>query len=1127
MKQRSKAILIIFIFCGSFVFADNAQMHFSKITSDNGLSDNIARVILQDHQGFIWVGTQNGLNRFDGVDFKVYKNSPESPGTFSNNLITCAEISYDSILWVGTNHSIDYYIRETDSFEKIELCRIIKCEKRSKHFFVAAMHTTINSFYALVSSKDSLYLLKRDAETFDFNLLLSVPLKNKITYYAGGLTVDDKDNIWFGTHASGLYRLEQNGTLRHFEKNASSSESINSDFIHDIAVDHDGQVWIASYGGGISRYCSETETFKNYFRPNNTNKFLSDVNCIHIDHNNEIWIGIDKFGIAKYDRKTDKFIVFDEGQKSTNLSYYSVWSIFIDNNNGVWVGTYNGGINYWNKKNNRFSHIAPRQNSDNWLSAGMVNFFAELNDGHVLVSSDGGGIYCFDPNKMDFEEVKWDVNRIDKNHIKPIHIDKNNNLWAKLQNKKLYRLAYNNKTFQTIDSFLLDGKTISHKEVKTITSDASNNVWIGTDAGLNKYAHESGIIEHFPAIKEKHSLNSDYIRNIFVDDDNNLWLSTINGINYFNVKENCFYSSRSNPNEYNIFQNMGINAVFKDSKNRYWVATAWNGLFMFDSNNYDLIPVNPIPDFAYANICSILEDDHGNLWISTKTGLFKYNHDTGYFKPFTNNDGLQSNVFNENSSLKLRDGRFLFGGINGFNIFHPDSIADADTPSPIVITGLNLFNKPLAYPDSQLILNKQISESDTLNLKFKHSVFTIVFRMLNFSKPKNIEYAYKLEPFDTEWNYVNRINFANYTKLDPGTYTFSVKATTDNVNWHEREKKLIVIVSPPFYKTTWFRTTVFLITILITYFTYLLRTKQIRAINNKLNRKVKERTKQLEETALLLEERQEEISLQNEELALHRNKLEKLVQKRTHSLQTALKKAKHADFLKTAFLANLSHEIRTPMNSIIGFSNLLLHADNDDERQSFVQVINNNCDSLLVLINDIMDISMIEANQIRISKERVDIVAVMKELEETFRTKIPATINLELKHKPESCFIITDEVRLRQILSNLITNASKYTERGKIRFGFVVKTKEILFYVSDSGIGINRNEGKAVFKHFYKIDNHPDKLYRGVGIGLSICKKLVELLGGKIWYHSVINKGSTFFFTLPLNESCYTNKPQY
>jgi signal transduction histidine kinase/ActR/RegA family two-component response regulator len=475
-------------------------------------------------------------------------------------------------------------------------------------------------------------------------------------------------------------------------------------------------------------------------------------------------------------------------------------------------------------------------------------------------------------------------------------------------------------------------------------------------------------------------------------------------------------------------------------------------------------------------------------------------------------DGMQNMEFNTTASYLSKNGVIYFGGSGGIVSFIPSEIKSNPVYARPVITNISIRNMLVSPGDSlngRVLLDKQVWETNKIRLYHNESELTIEFSALHFSAPEKIIYQYKLEGFNSNWVYTDsKRRFASYTGLPPGEYTFYLKATNNDglMCRPEDEVHLQITIVPPFWKTLWFKILVIFLIVAVGLLYVWLRLRSLQNKNILLNNKVKERTLELEEA--------------NNELDQHRNKLEFLVEERTRELETALLIAEESSRLKTSFLTNMSHEIRTPMNAIIGFSSLLKDKELHDEHDEYINIITSSGFTLLTLINDILDLSSLQSQQVSLNPENSNLKNLLKKIYETHQIEIKKK-KLELKLNTdllkEDFYMVFDEIRLTQVLSNLISNARKFTHQGFIEFGVYDISQKITFYVKDTGIGISKDTGDAIFERFYKIEKDNKELFRGAGLGLAICKNIVSLWNGEIWYESEADKGSTFFFSHPLN----------
>ena len=605
------------------------------------------------------------------------------------------------------------------------------------------------------------------------------------------------------------------------------------------------------------------------------------------------------------------------------------------------------------------------------------------------------------------------------------------------------------------------------------------------------------------------------------------------------------------PGETTSISGNGVYAIYEESDSTFLIGTSF-GLNRFNKKSEQFSLVKTNASIYNYGIYTIIPDSLNNYWLATDNGLICLNKITNACTFYNEFDGLLANEFNTTASCVDLHGNIYLGCPKGLLSFNPKNFTNNPYNARPKITNLEIKNKPISAGDtlnSRVLLKKQIWITKVLELKYHENDFTLQFSAMHFAAPENNQFWYKLDGYKNEWVLTNANRpWASFIGLPPGTYYFKLKASNNDglICNPEDEVSLKIIIHPPFWLTLWFKISFIIFIACVIGIFFRLRIIQLKKHNLLLDQKVKERTVELHEANISLHEQQDEISAQkeslekanetlrktqqeiivkNKELDEHKNRLELLVKARTSELEKALEKVKESDRLKSSFLANMSHEIRTPMNAIVGFS-LLLRNDNIDDvkKRSYFETIIKNSQALLELIDNILDLSKIQTNQMEFYFSEYNVYEIVNEIYkiyslEAIKKKIPLKLNVE---KINSDFtIITDKNRFKQVLSNLLSNAVKFTNTGLIEFGIyevLEVSGEIVFYVKDTGIGIAKNTGNSIFERFLKIEENKNNLYRGVGLGLAISKSIVNSFGGKLWFESVENTLTTFYFTHPLNQ---------
>lgn len=1109
MVCKKASGIIILIVCLLFHAEAQRSIRFKTIK----LEDNHIRCILQDKRGFMWFGTFDGLTKYDGNKLVVYKNIPGDSTSINGNWITDVLEDHNGFLWVATYNGLSRYDRSDDSFMQI------KAGSRP---------------YAIPSNNVEDIFEDRAGNLWigtDQGLCKLDRSRTKITYYTHrennatslvsneilAIQEDAWGNLWIGT-AKGLDMLDVSGTIfTHYQPHASA-ESLSAEFVRDLFLDRDGDLWIATKGGGICRLNTSTHAIQQYHHEPGNKYSLSnnETMIVNQDADGRIWIGTENGGLCILDKQTGMVATYGNGNDRSGLIQNSVHAIYRDRSKNMWVGTASAGVNFldWNQK--KFIHYAFDANDGQSLSDNDVRGFAEDNEGKIWIATDGGGINVFDPEKHTFRHYRKEANRnsLSGDYATCIALDKDQNIWAGTWAGGLNFFDRARQQFTHYKNIPGDSSSLLVNEVFGVINDHDNNIWVSLYAGgINRIDRKANrVTRYFHREGSANGLSSNRVFLTFEDSNHILWIGTeLSGIDCYNPQTNVFTHYMHDEHDSLSISNNTIQDIFEDSKGNIWICTI-NGLNRFDRKTGHFIAYQLKDGLPSNATMSIEEDVRGNLWIATNKGLSRFDPVNRKFKNYTVTDGLQGNSFGYNSSLKTRAGLLYFGGNNGFNVFNPDSILDNPVIPPVVITDFQLFNKSVSHHRNS-ILKAHIGETKQIRLSYDQSVFSFEFAALNFTSPENNQYAYRLTGFDKDWNYVGNKHDATYTNLDPGEYTFEVKASNNDGIWNEEGAAIRIVITPPFWLTLWFRATVGLILVGSSFTFYRVRINSVKKQKDILEGLVVERTAEVVGQKEQLEAQAEFLKTINAELTEQKAESEQ-----------ARKEAEEATRAKSIFLATMSHEIRTPMNGVIGMASLLAETPLTAEQFEYTETIRSCGDNLLTVINDILDFSKIESGKMELEQISFDLRSCVEGVLDVFAGKA-AKIGLDLIYQIEPNVpnkIIGDSVRLRQVLMNLVSNAIKFTSEGEIFINIAV-TRDIpvqnnqlglTFSVRDTGIGIPEDKQHLLFKSFAQVDSSTTRKYGGTGLGLAISEKLVQLMGGNIALSSKPGVGSVFTFTI-------------
>ncbi|SKC85479.1 hybrid sensor histidine kinase/response regulator transcription factor [Ohtaekwangia koreensis] len=1080
-----KSIGILYIVLSSF--CSWSQVHdyrFRHITRNDGLSQSNVTCIIQDRDGFMWFGTRDGLNKYDGYKITIYRNDPSNPGSISHNYIRALYEDSKHRLWVGTEDGgMSLYNRERDDFSN----------------YMHNPHDTasISSNKVKAIAEDSHGILWIGTGGGGLNRF--DPAKNTFRCYRHAVAdkhsisgndiedilEDSKGNLWIATWNAGLNSFNPAlGKFSRYRATPHAYHTLSSDFLKMLFIDSDQNLWIGTTEGGLNRYDRRSNTFIQYrYTPGNPNGLSNnDVLSITEDAHGNLWIGTQNGGINILDRKNRTFSYITQDEKyPEGLNNGSVYSLYRDRQGNMWAGTFSGGVNFLDSAPPKFRHFTNDGTRDGLNNENVLSIYEDAS-GNIYLGTDGGGLNMYNKRQKRFAHLLHDPrdkNSIRSNYPLCMYEDHNKNLWIGCFYGKAAIFDRHSNRFHTI----LSDTDIKH--VSSICEDTvSGKIWMGTwGDGLVVYDKDTGkFSKYIPDLTNPHTISSSIIFCIYQDRAGQLWIGTEGGgLNLYNREKNNFIRFQSNTeNRHSISSNI-VNTIYEDRHGNLWIGTN-GGLNLYTPSTKSFIHYTISDGLPNNVIQAITEDGKGNLWLSTNKGISKFNPQKKTFRNYEITDGSQSNSFNRQSSFKNDNGDIYFGGVNGLTYFHPDSIQDNDFTPPVYFTELQVFNKPVNFRDEGSPLSQPISEAKEVILSYKQSVFSLEFVALNYSLPEKNQYAYKLEGFDDDWNYVGTQRKATYTNLDPGSYILRVKASNNDGVWNDQGNTLRIIITPPFWKTWWAKVTYIIILLAFLFFL-----RQVLVQRMKV-----------------------------------RNRLE-------------------MDEIKLRFYANISHEFRTPLTLILGPLNHLTTSSTtfNAKEQQLIQLMHRNGENLLKLINQLMHIYELDAGFMKLKVMKSNLVTFTKGIKETFQfTAEKRNIQYQLISPIQNTECYFDPDKLEKILLNLISNAFKYTpDHGAITIklsfhediaevpAHILKKKKyvksfVCIQVADNGAGISTLYHDKVFDPFFRVEKEQQSK-EGTGIGLALARQLAIVHYGDILLESTIRQGCKFSVWLPVGKEAF------
>ncbi|MEK6478307.1 two-component regulator propeller domain-containing protein [Catalinimonas sp. 4WD22] len=1126
---------LCFLFFSQYSTAQKPPVVFKNYTVLDGLSYNYVSEIYQDTEGIVWLGTPDGLNKFLGHDFKTYRSVVGDSTSLPSNFIISLVEDDEKNLWVGTwGGGICLYDRKTDNFKHPKLILPQQNDLGDINFISELYKDSEGNIWACTDRG----LLKIKPSTLQAKLYTSQPInKDSISPAQFASIVEDKKgNFWVATYGNGLLYLDPVSEKFTSETRQNNDPSgITKYDISKLYYDSKDRLWIATFNEGI--YLLEDNkpgNFKHFSHQPGDPTTLSNNQVISFTEtmDGKIWVGTDN-GLCQFNEEEENFYVYKKGlYDPKSLSGSEIKSLFTDHEGRLWVGTYNGGVNIFDDSYISTLHYYAIP-GENTLSYDNVTAFLYLDDNTILIGTDGGGLNIFNPENGKFTSFLHDAanpKSIGGNKVKSLLQDSKGRVWVSFWNSGIDLFDPVTHTFKHYTHAMGPGNGPNNDNILSLAEDDEGMIWMTTlGGGLNSLDPKTESFEYFDEKIVSHDgVEDSRFVSLLIDSRNTIWIGSTLG-NFFNFDKDTKTFSPQLIWEEGESKSQ-VQCIFEDSMGNLWLGLEGGGLKSFDrkSGKFKTFTIND--GLPSNHVHAIEEDTKGQLWLSTNQGISCFTPEEQTFKNYDMRIGLQGLQFNRVASAHLPTGEMLFGGSNGFNMFHPDSLNETIRQIPIVFTDFQIFNKPVSIGQENSPLQTHINVTDTITLRYDQSVFSIEYAGLDYTFPDKVSYQYKLKGFvDESWQKVGNERKATYTNLDPGEYEFIVTTISPD-NTHSR--KLTIIVTPPWWKTWWARSLFFLLFAGLIYAGYYLRLRRISSQKKKLESEVAVRTKKLQSTNhalqeankalheknLLIQEQKEEIQTQAEELAESNEEVKSINQQLEERVEIRTADLRKSNQELDNFVYRVSHDIRAPLSSILGLVELIEDENDKQQLKEYLKMTSKSIHKLDSFVKDILDYS--RNSRMQIEREQVSFPELLKEvreelqyMENSSRLHIHETYHLEGEH-------YSDIRRLQIIFRNLLSNAIKYLNPRnadnylQININ-VTKDKAAGIILEDNGIGISATALSKVFEMFYRGSD----LSTGSGIGLYIVKETVEKLGGTIELQSELGVGTKIMINLPAVET--------
>jgi signal transduction histidine kinase/ligand-binding sensor domain-containing protein/DNA-binding response OmpR family regulator len=1080
-------LVIIFVFTAS---GTSQNLSFKNLTTENGLSNNKINDIIQDKAGFIWLATDDGLNRFDGYNFKVYRHIPEDSTSISSNNIWRMFEDEEGIIWIGTKSGeLIRYDPKTDKFSSWEINSPVVKENS-----ITTIYKDRNEFVWIGTYRSGLY--RFNPKSGEIQNWRSDPydLKSLSNNYITSIAEDEEGNLLITTYVGlNIFNYKQSAShFRHIYHDSANRANIKNIFWSLTRSNIFKDVYWIGTADGLVKYNSATEDLSSIPIPNTDNLQFGtgSGNVIEELINNQLILWAASYaGLLRINSITGETVRYIANKnKADNLISNQINRIIKDRSGVTWIATENG-LSHFSSKGLKFNSVYSERYQFEILRNSNITAFERTQDATVWIGTNNGLFHSFKAgNKIFFKKYSQTEGL---------------NIWSlAANNNELYIGTYGsglfifNTTTGLIKQINLEDIRLSTQSVNFIKSLSFNNgilsigFWGLGMAELNTITGGLKVFQNF-ADGNPNSISHNDVWVLFRDSMSRLWVGTNGGgLNLLEISQSeIFRNWTADESNFNALNSNNVYSIIESSKSKYrskdekfilWIGTS-NGLNKFivtDSNEIDDYKSVVIKNFNVSDglsnnsINSILEDENGNLWLGTGSGISFFDVEKETFSNFSIADGIIGGSINTASAIKLENGLMLFGSTDGLNYFHPEDIKLSDFVPPIVFTDFQIFNQ--SVPDRKLFTNPAVSGNAVIKLSYNENVFSFEFAALDFNSPQSIQYAYMMEGFDKEWITSGSRRYITYTNLSPGEYKFKVKSTNADGVWVDNEAGLSVIIGSPWWATGW------------AYIAYIL------VIISGL------------------------YALRRFEL--NRSRLKNIIKMREFETN----KQKELDEMKSHFFANLSHEFRTPLMLIKGPMEQLMEDKSNGKHLQRYRMIYRNTQNLQSLIDQLLELSQLEAATIPVKAKYEDVLIVLKGIVYSFTSFAEGkNITLSFNSSENSVKAWIDKDKLEKIINNLLSNAFKFTNDGGV---IEVKVEKLMLdsrnfiqlRIKDSGIGIPKAKLEKIFDRFYQVDDSSQRAYGGSGIGLALVKELVELHRWEISVVSEVGQCTEFTIKIPL-----------
>lgn len=1071
-----KSWILICLLIPFQLLAQPSHYRFHRYDTRDGLASSTVNALAEDSYGFIWVGTADGLCRFDGYSFKVFRKSYGHENGLNSNWITALLALDNGDLWVGTEEGLLYFDSRSEKFTQV--------------------HKELNIQPTYISK----------------------------------ILPDGKGNLWVGTKA-GLFFITADKKVTGFKPVKGDTTSLSQENIFDLLLDRQNRLWVSTSRGGLNLMLPDKKSFR-VFRnaPKNPASISSDfLRKMILLPDGRILVGTSDRGFNVLDPETFTFKNYSHDPADPHsLSSTSAFSFLLDNQKRLWVGTWSSGLNIFDLNTSRATRFMNNPDDPYSIPNNAIRCMLQASTGDIFIGTDNGGVARFharDQQMVRYQHNTRDENSLFTNLIKSVYEDEAGVLWIGTTHGGL------NKYDPRTDKFSIylkpdntqDGR--ARGTIWSISPGADNTLWLGTSRGVGKFNTVTGACTFYePDDRKPEGLSANNVLKVLDDGHGNLWIGTwYGGLNRLDIRTGKFEHFLAREADSTALPSNNITDIYQDRKGRIWVATE-SSLSLFDADKRNFSHVR----LGKASVLMITEDQRGMLWLASSEGLIKYDPETQKREVFQERNGLSGNLLNtvqvdlegwlwigsnkaidrynpatgevfhytvsdglagndteSRACFRSASGKLYFGGSEGLTEIDPQKLITNTLKPRVQLTNLLLFNKPVAVSDTT-VLPQALHTTSTLSLDYTNYIFALEFSALSFGQPERNQYSYKLEGFDKDWvttGYSDRK--AVYTNVPPGNYTFRVKASNNDGIWNEEGVNLNITIVPPWWKTWWAQTLFYAVLAGCVFLFFQVRLSVIKHQKRVLEEQVRVRTA--------------EVVQQKEEIQSQAERLQEL------------------NTTKDKLFSIIAHDLRGPLNSLQGIMSLLdPKILTSDDLAGMKSNLSSRIESIASVMDNLLQWAKSQMKGERVKPEVVKLDGVMQEMVKLFGP-IAENKHVHLINSVHAGLnVFADINQLRAVLRNLISNAIKFTpESGRVEVAASGNQQSVTISVSDTGVGITPEQAAGLFSITTNVSTRGTAGETGVGLGLLLVKEFVEKNKGRVWVEPNTGSGTTFHVTLP------------